>query len=121
MVVDNYPPLAYSYLMVFIETSVFTRLLTSLMEDDQYRALQNTLLQNPEAGDLIPAGGGIRKVRHALSGRGKSGGVWGIYYSHVPGEKFYMLTLYPKSAKDNLTAGETAVLRELVNELNLYG
>jgi len=107
--------------MVFIETPLFTRLLTSLMEDEHYRALQNTLLQNPEAGDLIPAGGGIRKVRHALSGRGKSGGVRVIYYWHVPGEKFYMLTLYPKSAKDDLTTRETAVLRELVKELKRHG
>jgi len=91
------------------------------MEDEHYRALQNTLLQTPEAGDLIPAGGGIRKMRHALPGRGKSGGVRVIYYWHVPGEKFYMLTLYPKSAKDNLTAGETAVLRELVKELKRHG
>jgi len=108
--------------MVFIETPLFTRLLTSLMEDEQYRAMQNTLLQNPEAGDLIPAGGGIRKLRHALPGRGKSGGVRVIYYWHVlPGDKFYMLTLYPKSAKDNLTAGETAVLHELVKELKRHG
>jgi len=107
--------------MVFIETPVFTRLLTALMEDEQYRALQNTLLENPETGDLIPAGGGIRKVRHALPGRGKSGGVRVIYYWHVPGKKFYMLTLYPKSAKDNLTTEETAVLRELVKELKRYG
>jgi len=107
--------------MVFIETSVFTRLLASLMDDDQYRMLQNTLLQNPQAGDLIPAGGGIRKLRYALPGRGKSGGVRVIYYWHVPGSKVYMLTLYPKSVKDNLTMEETAVLRELVKELKRNG
>jgi len=107
--------------MVFIETPLFTRQLLALMGDERYQVMQTTLLQNPEAGDLIPAGGGIRKLRHALPGRGKSGGVRVIYYWHVPGDKFYMLTVYPKSAKDNLTPAETAVLRELVKELKRHG
>ena len=65
--------------MEFIETPTFTRLLASLLTDDEYRALQNVLVENPARGDLIPGGGGIRKLRHALPGRGKSGGVRAIY------------------------------------------
>ena len=53
--------------MEFIETPTFTRLLASLLTDDEYRALQNVLVENPARGDLIPGGGGIRKLRHALS------------------------------------------------------
>mgnify|MGYP003495265226 CR=1 FL=1 len=52
--------------MEFIETPTFTRLLASLLTDDEYRALQNVLVENPARGDLIPGGGGIRKLRHAL-------------------------------------------------------
>jgi hypothetical protein len=103
--------------MEFIETPTFTRLLASLLTDDEYRALQNVLLEDPARGDLIPGGGGIRKLRHALPGRGKSGGVRVIYYWTKKSDQIYMLLIYPKSRKDNLTDQETAVLREFVKEL----
>ena len=60
--------------MEFIETPTFTRLLTALLNDDEYRELQNVLVENPARGDVIPGGGGIRKLRHVLAGGGKSGG-----------------------------------------------
>lgn len=60
--------------MEFIETPTFTRLLGALLTDDEYAGLQNVLVENPERGDIIQGGGGIRKLRHALPGRGKSGG-----------------------------------------------
>jgi hypothetical protein len=66
--------------MEFVETPLFTRLITALLNDEEYRALQNTLLLNPDAGDVIKNGGWIRKLRHALVGKGKSGGIRTIYY-----------------------------------------
>jgi hypothetical protein len=54
--------------MEFIETSIFTRLLKALLTDDEYTELQNVLVENPEQGDIIKGGGGIRKLRHALPG-----------------------------------------------------
>ena len=109
----------YTDVMEFIETPTFTRLLASLLTDDEYRALQNVLVQTPARGDLIAGGGGIRKLRHALPGRGKSksGGVRAIYYWIRDAHQIYMLLIYPKSKKDNLTDQETAVLREFVKEL----
>ena len=103
--------------MEFIETPTFTRLLTSLLSDEEYRVLQNVLVENPERGDILKGGGGIRKLRHALPGRGKSGGVRAIYYWIKDDHQIYMLLIYPKSKKDNLTDQETAVLREFVKEL----
>ena len=64
----------------FIETPTFTRMVTQLMTDDEYREMQNVLVEDPERGDIIKGGGGIRKLRHAIHGRGKSGGVRAIYY-----------------------------------------
>ena len=61
--------------MEFIETPTFTRLLTALLADDEYADLQNILVENPERCDILKDGGGIRKLRHALPGRGKSDGV----------------------------------------------
>ena len=103
--------------MEFIETPTFTRLLANLLTDDEYRVLQNVLVENPDRGDLIKSGGGIRKLRHALPGRGKSGGVRAIYYWIKDDQQIYMLLIYPKSKKDDLTDQETALLREFVKEL----
>ena len=61
--------------MEFVETPTFTRLITALLTDDEYRELQNTLLADPERGAIVRDGGGIRKMRFAAQGRRKSGGV----------------------------------------------
>lgn len=103
--------------MEFIETPTFTRLVTALLTDDEYRQVQNALAADPHRGDLIPGGGGIRKLRHALPGRGKSGGTRVIYYCVDRHDQIYMLLVYPKSKKDNLTDRETALLRDWVKEL----
>jgi hypothetical protein len=103
--------------MEFIETSIFTKALSTLLNDDENRQLQNLLWQDPLAGDLVRGGGGIRKIRFGVEGRGKSGGVRVIYYSIPVAEEIYMLLIYPKSKKDSLSAEETAILRALVKEL----
>ncbi len=103
--------------MEFIETPTFSRLLSALLNDDEYRELQNVLVDDPERGDLIKGGGGIRKLRHALPGRGKSGGVRVIYYWMKDDHLVYLLVVYPKSRKDNLTDKEVAILRDFVKEL----
>ncbi len=103
--------------MVFIETPTFTRMVTSLLDDNEYRQLQNVLLADPACGDLIKGGGGIRKMRFAIQGRGKSGGVRTIYFWAKGKDHIYMLVIYPKSRKDTLTAKETEILREYVKEL----
>ena len=61
--------------MVIIETSVFTRQLPSLLSDEEYRKLQVALANRPNIGDLIKGSGGLRKVRWAIEGSGKRGGV----------------------------------------------
>lgn len=102
--------------MEFIETSVFTRHVHSLLTDDEYRGLQTLLRENPTCGDVIRGSGGIRKVRYAAQDKGKSGGVRAIYYWATEKGQIYMLIIYPKSRKDNLSNAEVRTLRKLVEE-----
>ena len=103
--------------MEFIETPTFTRMVTELLTDEAYRQLQNSLLENPGLGALIKGGGGIRKLRHAMQGAGKSAGVRATYYWATQRHQIYFLVIYPKSKKDNLSDRETGILRDLVKEL----
>ena len=88
-----------------------------MLTDDEYREFQNVLLKDPAAGDLIKGGGGIRKIRFAAKGRGKSGGVRTIYFWAKAKDQIYMLVIYPKSKKDTLSDKETAILHDYVKEL----
>ena len=66
--------------MLFIETSIFTKQIKELVTDDEYRQLQQNLLVQPDKGDIVKNGAGIRKVRCAQGDKGKSGGIRVIYY-----------------------------------------
>ena len=102
--------------MRFIETTVFTRQVTGLLGDDEYRALQNALALRPEVGRIIKGAGGIRKARWARRGSGKRGGLRAIYYWSPDEEAFFMLFMYPKSVQDDLTAEQLKILRQAVRE-----
>lgn len=102
--------------MVFVETPLFTKLIKELLTDDEYRELQEVLLTRPEAGDLIPGSGGLRKIRWRVAGKGKRGGIRVIYYWYKLEDSFYMLIAYKKSATEDLTKNQLKVLRQLVQE-----
>ncbi len=89
--------------MLFIETPTFTRLIATLIDDEEYSKLQDDLVKRPDAGDLIKDGGGIRKLRWKRAGTGKSGGIRVIYYWITEDDQILMLVAYPKSVKDNLS------------------
>ncbi len=102
--------------MEFIETISFTRRIRELLTDDEYSRLQATLIEAPDAGDIIKGGGGLRKIRWAARGRGKSGGVRVIYYWVTEEGIIYMLSIYAKSVKDDLTKQEIKDLRRFLDE-----
>jgi hypothetical protein len=107
--------------MEFIETPVFTRQILELLTDDEYRGLQLSLWERPDQGDLIKGGGGIRKIRVAAKDKGKSGGIRVIYYWLTEQGQIYLLLAYPKSKKDDLSAGELALLSALVRKELQHG
>ncbi len=102
-------------MFTFVETALFTRLVGSYLSDDEYLKLQVTLARNPDAGPIIPASGGVRKLRWAASGRGKRGGFRVIYYLRSRTGVIWMLTMYPKNVADNIPAH---VLRQIRKEID---
>jgi len=102
---------------VFFETSVFTRRVTALLNDDDYAALQQVLVENPKAGDSIPGSGGLRKLRWGLEGRGKRGGARVIYDYGFSREQCYMLLICGKNEQDDLSAEQLRALRRAVGAI----
>jgi len=100
----------------FIETALFTKEVQALLEDDEYKSLQIALLLRPEQGSIIPGSGGLRKVRWARKGMGKRGGIRLIYYWDKKTESFYMLLIYSKSKKDDLSQDQLRILNQLIKE-----
>ena len=102
--------------MRFVETPTFTKVIDRLLDNDDYRSLQVALMLRPEQGPLIRGGGGLRKVRWARPGGGKSGGLRVIYYWAAAAGAFYMLYAYAKNEQGDLTAAQTRALAQLVRE-----
>ena len=84
------------------------------MSDEEYRELQEALVNRPGIGDIIQGTGGLRKVRWKQEGRGKSGGVRVIYYWMMKNEQIYMLYVFPKSKQEYLTLKQVKELKTIV-------
>ena len=102
--------------MIIVETSFFTRRVQVLLDDEAYRRLQTALVLRPDAGNLIPGGGGLRKIRWSAKGRGKRGGVRVIYYWAAKQDRILMLMMYAKNEQDNLTDDQIKILRRIIEE-----
>ncbi|MGE4239064.1 toxin [Ramlibacter sp.] len=100
----------------FIELAPFERHRSEYLDDDSYLELQQVLMANPEAGDLIADTGGLRKLRRPdpRRGKGKRGGLRVIYYWWLGGEQFWLVTVYDKDEASDLTNLQKKSLRELI-------
>ena len=103
---------------VFFETPLFTRLLATYLEDDEYRALQSALMQRPDRGDRIPGTGGFRKLRWTDHRRrkGSRGGLRIIYYVLAADRQIWLFTIYDKDEAQNLTTQQCRLLRNAIHE-----
>lgn len=93
-----------------IETEIFKRYAESIWDDVERESFIAWLAANPLAGDVIPGGGGLRKVRWSRAGMGKRGGTRVIYYNALPEGHIWLLIAYTKAKFDNLP---TAFLKQL--------
>lgn len=99
-----------SELITVVETASFLADAKACMTDDERIEAINMIAAHPECGDLISGGGGIRKVRFATGGKGKSGGVRIIYYYHNERLPTFLLAVFAKNDQANLTRAETNML-----------
>ena len=105
-----------------VEVEPFPAKAAEVWNDDERLEFISFIAYNPECGDLIPGGGGVRKVRWSRSGTGKRGGVRVIYYLHDESIPLFLLTVYPKSRKDNLSSAELKAIKKIVSILRYtYG
>jgi len=107
--------MAYTTIMVFIETSIFTREIQRFLPDESYRMLQSVLMLRPDAGSVIRGSGGLRKIRWGLPGSGKRGALRIIYFWSPP-DTIFMLFPYRKTDQEDLTREQLKLVREMVKE-----
>jgi hypothetical protein len=94
----------------FIESSLFSKQVYNYIRDSEYVELQSSLLNSPDAGDIIQGSGGVRKLRFAAKGKGKRSGVRVIYYWHNSAGEIWLLTIYAKNEEENIP---TDILRKI--------
>ena len=105
------------HVLRFIETSVFTRRLVSIVDDETYRKLQLELASNPAKGPVIQGTGGLRKVRMAARGKGKSGGARVIYLYLEGPRVIYLIYMYDKGEADDLRPAEKRELKAITEAI----
>ena len=105
-------------MFTFIELQGFSKRRQALLPDDEFRAFQEILINDPEAGDTISGTGGFRKIRWSRPGTGKRGGVRVIYYNVTIMGRIYLALIYPKNEQDGLSQEQKKILRQVAELLN---
>ena len=102
-------------MLTIIESPLFTQLWPDYWSEQEHGEFAVYLASNPEAGDVVPGSGGCRKIRWSRPGTGKRGGVRVIYTVRLKMGSIVLLTIYAKSAQDNIPAH---ILRKIAEELD---
>lgn len=92
--------------LTVVETTTFERQAQKIWTEAERAALVDHVAYHPEAGDIIPGTGGVRKLRWARAGGGKRGGARVVYFYHDRGRPVYLLLAYAKSAREDMTSDE---------------
>lgn len=100
-----------------IETPSFLRDAKRIINDEERQEIIAFLAYNPNAGDILQGTGGIRKIRFARDGKGKSGGYRVIYFFHSLDIPLFALNIFAKNEKTNIPTAERNALKELSAQL----
>jgi len=103
----------------FVELPPFSRYAADYFDDAELAELQTYLDANPNAGDVVPATGGVRKLRWSRPGMGKRGGLRVLYYVQDIRGRIWLLTVYAKSARENVAAATLNTLREIADHAEI--
>jgi hypothetical protein len=102
----------------FYEMKHFTKKWQDLgFTDDELSQLQQVLLENPKAGDVMKGTGGLRKVRFAFPGYGKSGSVRVCYIDIEGVLEIHLIDVFAKNEKENLSKAERNAIRIVVEQI----
>ena len=104
-------------LITIAETSAFIAQAKTVFSDDERHEVVNRIAADPTCGTLIQGSGGVRKVRVALPGKGKSGGARVIYYYYNDTIPLYLLAVFTKNEKANLTQAELSDLKKITTAI----
>ena len=104
-------------MLTIAEVPEYIRRAEKLLTEDERRDVVDYLAAHPKAGDIMEGTGGVRKLRWGRQGRGKSGGVRVIYYVHSDVMPLYLLTMFAKNERANLSKAERNELAGLVDTL----
>ena len=98
--------------MEIAETTIFTREITRILSDEEYKELQIFLVEHPKSGVVIKGSGGLRKLRWSIKNSGKSGGIRNIYYYQEDENLIIMIYVYEKSKTSDLTPKQIEMLKK---------
>lgn len=111
-----------STLITIAETHSFQKKSQKILDEDELDRLKNFLSNNPQSGEIIPGLRGIRKMRWQVDHKGKSGGVRIIYLFYNASMPVFLLNIYKKSEKSDMSSKEKKILNSMVDELvSVYG
>ena len=103
---------------VFVYLAPFQRAAKGLLGESDLQAIEASIIANPKVGATVAETGGVRKMRYALPGRGKSGGARVIYYYRGAKGRVYMITAYGKNRKENLSTADRHAIQQLVESID---
>jgi hypothetical protein len=103
----------------FVELPVFTRYVADYLDDSELSELQKSLTHDPSQGVVVPGTGGVRKLRWSRRGMGKRGGLRILYYVQDSKGRIWLLTVYAKSARENVSVTTLNMLRELADHAEI--
>lgn len=106
----------YLPVLTVVETLLFQRQWPLYWTEEERGAFSAYIAEHPNAGDVVPDSGGVRKVRWRRAGTGKSGGVRVIYFIRTVEGEIVLLTLYAKSKTDNVTGQKLKEIRRALEE-----